>query len=106
VSEATAASRMMLVGRNLLDEFCKTNPDARAWIENWLADVGGATWKTPHELRERFPSVSFLGAGTTIFNVKGNQYRLEASVAYKTGIVVIAWVGTHREYDQRNRKRR
>lgn len=96
---------MKLVGRNRLDEFCANHPDARTWIDNWIADVETAIWMSPHHLRERYPSASFLGGGVTIFNVKGNNYRLEAMVAYKTGILVVLWFGTHAEYDERNKKR-
>lgn len=96
---------MKLVGRNRLDAFCAKHPDARTWIENWISDVETAAWTSPHYMRGRYPSASFLGGGVTIFNVKGNSYRLEASVAYKTGTVVVRWLGTHREYDARNRKR-
>jgi mRNA interferase HigB len=96
---------MKLVGRNRLDEFCAEHPDARNWIENWIADVETAAWKTPHQLKERYPSTSLLGAGLTIFNVKGNNYRLETTVAYKTATVVVLWAGTHAEYDERNKRR-
>jgi mRNA interferase HigB len=96
---------MKLVGRNRLDEFCGTHPDARLWIENWIADVEAAAWMSPHQLRGTYPSASFLGGGLTIFNVKGNRYRLEATVAYGTGIVVVLWLGTHGEYDERNKRR-
>ena len=47
----------------------------------------------------------FLSGGVVIFNVKGNAYRLEVTVAYRTGVVVIDWIGTHREYDERNERR-
>jgi len=40
-----------------------------------------------------------------IFNVKGNQYRLEVIVAYEVGLVTVVWAGTHDEYDERNRRR-
>lgn len=96
---------MKLVGRYRLDEFCAKHPDARTWIDNWLADVEAAVWTTPHHLKGRYPSASFLGGGVTIFNVRGNDYRLEATVAYKTGTLVVLWIGTHAEYDQRNKKR-
>jgi len=96
---------MKLVGRNRLDEFCGTHPDARVWIENWIADIEVAAWTSSHQLRGRYPAASFLGGGVTIFNVKGNRYRLEATVAYRTGAVVVLWLGTHREYDERNKKR-
>lgn len=96
---------MKLVGRNRLDEFCVQYPDARAWIENWIADVEAATWTTPHHLKARYPSASLLGGGVTIFNVKGNDYRLETTIAYRTGTIVVNWTGTHAEYDKRNKRR-
>lgn len=96
---------MKIVGRNRLDDHCAKHPDARSWIDNWLEDVEAAAWTTPHDLKRRYPSVSVLGGGLVIFNVKGNEYRLEARVAYKTGIVVVLWVGTHSEYYERNKKR-
>lgn len=96
---------MKLVGRYRLDAFCRKHPDARGWIENWLADLEAATWVAPHHLKARYPSASLLGGGVTIFNVGGNDYRLEATLAYGTGTVAVLWIGTHAEYDRRNRKR-
>jgi mRNA-degrading endonuclease HigB of HigAB toxin-antitoxin module len=43
--------------------------------------------------------------GDPIFNVKGNDYRLEVNVAFKSGLVVVKWIGTHAEYDERNARR-
>lgn len=37
--------------------------------------------------------------------VKGNDYRLEVTVAYKIGVVVVKWLGTHAEYDERSARR-
>jgi len=34
-----------------------------------------------------------------VFNIKGNDYRLIAAVAYKLQIVYVKFVGTRREYD-------
>lgn len=96
---------MKLVGRNRLDEFCAKHEDARSWVENWIADVEAAEWATPHVLKSRYPSASLLGGGLTIFNVKGNTYRLEVTVAYGTRTVVVRWIGTHAEYDERNKRR-
>jgi mRNA interferase HigB len=86
---------MRIAGRERLEQFCRKHADARTWIEHWLADVETAVWA----------SASFLPDGVVIFNVKGNAYRLEVAVAYRTATVSIRWAGTHREYDQRNRRR-
>ena len=96
---------MQIVGRNKLDAFCSRYPDARPWVEAWLQEVGGMSWATPQALRDRYATASFLSGGVVIFNVRGNNYRLEVNVAYQTGVVAVAWIGTHRDYDRRNRRR-
>jgi mRNA interferase HigB len=96
---------MKIVGRERLELFCRKHADARTWIERWLADVERAAWRTPQDVRNQYASASFLADGVVIFNVKGNAYRLEVAAAYRTGTVAIRWAGTHRGYDERNRKR-
>jgi mRNA interferase HigB len=92
---------MRLVGRDLLDEFATTHADARAWIENWIADVEAAQWRAPQEIKARYASASFLENRVVIFNVRGNHYRLEVQVAFNTGIVRVRWAGTHADYTKR-----
>ena len=96
---------MRIVGREKLDAFCRKHADARKWIESWLAEVERMTWANTQQLKERYPSASFLPDNLVIFNVKGNDYRLEVTVAYRTTVVVVQWVGTHAEYDARNKSR-
>ena len=96
---------MKVTGRDRLDAFCGKHTDARQWIENWLSEVEASTWTTPADIKERYSAISFLHGNTIIFNVKGNEYRLEVTVAYKTAVVVVQWIGTHAEYDRRNKQR-
>lgn len=96
---------MKILDRERLEQFCRRHADARRWVENWLADAETAAWASPHDIRTRYATASFLGDGRVIFNVKGNAYRLEVSVAYRTGVVIIDWIGTHAEYDARNKRR-
>lgn len=96
---------MKVVGRDILDRFCTKHADARRWIENWLSDAHGAAWARSQDIKDRYASASFLAHNTVIFNVKGNDYRLEVTCAYRVGVVAVKWAGTHSEYDERNRKR-
>lgn len=96
---------MRIVGRDKLEAFCSIHADARPWIEAWLQETEGVSWEKPQDIKDRYPSASFLRGNTIIFNVRGNNYRMEVSVAYRTEIVAVLWIGTHREYDDRNRKR-
>ena len=92
---------MRIVGREKLDEFVGGHADARPWMENWIAEVEAARWRTPQDIKERHASASFLADNVVYFNVKGNRYRLEVLVAYNTGMVVVRWAGTHAEYTKR-----
>lgn len=96
---------MKVLGRDRLELFCRRHADARRWIDNWVADVESAAWTSPHDIRKRYATASFLGGGLVIFNVRGNAYRLEAGVAYRTGVVSVEWIGTHADYDERNKRR-
>jgi len=96
---------MKVLDRAQLERFCRRHTDALGWVENWLTDVEGAAWTRPQDIRRSYASASFLPGGVVIFNVKGNAYRLEVTVAYRTRVVVIDWIGTHREYDERNKRR-
>jgi len=96
---------MKIVGRNLLEDFCAKHTDARDWIEKWLSDAEQSTWAKPQDIKDRYATASFLAVNVVIFNVKGNEYRLEITCAYQTRVIVVRWVGTHAEYTTRNRRR-
>jgi mRNA interferase HigB len=95
---------MLLVGRDQLDEFTRAHADARAWIENWIADIEAAQWRSPQDIKNNYASASFLADRVVVFNVKGNRYRLEVLVAFSTGVVVVRWAGTHAEYTRRGNR--
>jgi len=96
---------MRIVGRETLAQFCTAHGEARNWIAHWLGEVEAADWKSPQAVKERYPSASFLADNLVIFNVKGNAFRLEVLVTYRTGVVRIVWVGTHAQYDRRCARR-
>jgi len=93
---------MELVGRPKLDELASAHADVRAAVNAWVAEVLDAHWRGPAELKTRYPSASLLEKNRVIFNLKGNKYRVDTTVAYNTGVVVVKWAGTHAEYSKRN----
>jgi mRNA interferase HigB len=92
---------MKLVGREILEAFQLEHTDVRGAIASWIAEVESVTWRTSHDIKARYASASFLAENVVIFNIRGNSYRLEARIAYKTSIVHAAWIGTHAEYSKR-----
>lgn len=91
---------MQLVGKELLTAFKNEHPDARSHIEAWEAEVENAEWKTPHDLKKRYPKASFPGKKQAIFNICWNKYRLWIKIAYNTGVVIVKAIGTHKEYER------
>lgn len=56
-------------------------------------------WTQPADIKEKYRNASILKNRRVVFNIRGNDYRLIASVAYRYGAVYIKFIGTHAEYD-------
>jgi len=93
---------MKVLGKKVLSSLSDRHADCREWISNWVDDVEASVWRSPQDIKSRYPAASFLAENVVIFNVRGNRYRLETNIAYQTGIVLVRWAGTHAEYTRRH----
>ena len=84
-----------------LRQFWSVHPDAERPLRAWLTVVQSRRYASPHEVRQDFGSVDFLGAWRTVFNIGGNKYRLVVDVRYDIGRIYVRHVLTHAEYDRR-----
>jgi len=91
---------MRIVGREVLHEFILQHADAKTAANAWLAEAEDAEWKTPVDVKERYPHASILSGKRVIFNLKGNKYRMEVKISYQSQIVLIRRAGTHAEYSR------
>lgn len=91
---------MIITGLLLLEDFTVSNPQARGPLDAWRAEVKISTWRTPQDVRNRYPRASVLSNNRVVFRIKGNDYRLLVKIHYQNGIVKIEWIGTHAEYDE------
>jgi mRNA interferase HigB len=90
---------MRVIAVSHLRSFWEKNPDAEQSLKSWVDEVKRATWSQPAEIKEQYRSASILKNSRAVFNIKGNDYRLLVSVAYRFGIVYVKFIGTHRKYD-------
>lgn len=51
-------------------------------------------------MKASYPKASILKASRVVFNIKGNDYRLIASLQYRAGVLAIRFFGSHSEYDK------
>jgi len=91
---------MILLGRRKLTEFAASHAEALKAIQAWVAEVEVAKWRMPQEIRASFATASIRPDNHVIFNLKGKKFRLEAQIAYQTGIVTVKRIGTHAEYNR------
>jgi mRNA interferase HigB len=96
---------MKIVRRDILAEFMKQHPEAKSSVDVCVGLIEVAEWKTPHDVTNTITKASILKERRIILDVKGNEYRLEIEVSYGAGVVSVVWIGTHKEYDERNETR-
>ena len=73
--------------------------DSEQPLKAWLAETTKARWTQPADIKAQYGNASIIANNRVVFNIKGNDYRLIVSVAYKMQWVYIKFVGTHKHYD-------
>ena len=91
---------MKVIGTGKIEEFTRKHADSKSWLEAWLAEARSGEWQSPNDIKTRYKSASILDCNKVIFNVRGNNYRMEVQVSYKTKVILINRLGTHAEYDR------
>lgn len=90
---------MHVISRKKLKEAAARHTDLEGPLDAWFRIAKKAKWKDLAEIRKTLSSTDAVGKWT-IFNIKGNQYRLIAEVNYAFGRIYIRQVLTHAEYDR------
>jgi len=97
---------MLVAGREVVERYFMVRPGyrginaARSQYDAWLAVAGQAVWRNPQDVKRSHPKASILKSGRVVFNIKGNDYRLIATLDYAVGVVRIRFFGSHAEYDE------
>ncbi|MBE9214335.1 type II toxin-antitoxin system HigB family toxin [Plectonema cf. radiosum LEGE 06105] len=84
--------------RNLRADTAKY-PDAAEQVEAWYRVVNSASWRHLDDVRQIYPSADAVG-NFTVFNIKGNTYRLIVDIDYETQTIYYKYFLTHAEYDK------
>jgi mRNA interferase HigB len=83
---------------------------ARRPLEEWLMKAKTADWHSIDDVRKTYPHADAAtvasGAVVTIFNIKGNAYRLITAIHYNTGVIFIRDFLTHADYSNDQWKER
>jgi mRNA interferase HigB len=91
---------MRVINAALLFKAAKKHAGAARRLRAWLAEAEEAEWSCPQDIRDRFPSASFVSDDVVVFNIGGTEYRLVIRVDYRLGVLDILRFGTHAEYSK------
>lgn len=95
---------MKLIGFTVAAKFARKHRDAADWLNRWAETVETAEWTSIADVRVDFPHADGVklrsGIVVTVFNVKGNEYRLLTYIDYPAQTVLVLDVMTHAEYSR------
>lgn len=94
---------MKMISISRLRKDANRYPDVEQQIENWYTVVKNAQWKNLEEVRKIYRDAEAVG-NFTVFNIKGNHYRLIVGINYKFQVIYYKYLLTHAEYDKGNWK--
>jgi mRNA interferase HigB len=88
-----------VISRKKLKEAASRHGDLAGPLDAWFRIIKKASWRNLADVRMTFSSADAVGKWT-VFNVKGNQYRLIAEINYAFGRIYIRHILTHADYDR------
>lgn len=95
---------MNVIKKKTLDTFAAHHTDAADILTSWRKIFEKTNFTDIHAIRSVLPTADFADP-YTVFNIKGNSYRLITIIHYQYQRVYIKHFFTHAEYDQWNRQR-
>ncbi len=91
---------MRVISRKILRDYCQTHADVCDALSDWYRVASKAQWRNLTEVQATYKTAEAVG-NFTVFNIKGNRYRLIVDIIYEHQRIYIKYVLTHAEYDKR-----
>lgn len=90
---------MHVITRKKLLSAAGVHPDAAIPLDVWCRIAKRAKWASFADLRKTWSSADIFQR-CTVFNIKGNKYRLIAWIDYRTKRIFVRNVLTHADYSK------
>ncbi len=90
---------MHLISIRTLREEAAKYPNIKKQIESWYTTVKKSEWQSLDDVQKTYRDAEAVG-NFTVFNIKGNDYRLIVGINYETKKVHYKYLLTHAEYNK------
>jgi mRNA interferase HigB len=95
---------MQIITKSSITKCWKAYSTVKNSLGVWEARISQLNCSTFQELRDTIGNADYISNGNfshlTIFNIKGNDFRLVVDINFATQRVFLKWFGTHAEYDK------
>jgi mRNA interferase HigB len=90
---------MRVISRKILRNFSESHADSCDALYDWYRVSSQAEWLSLIDVQQIYTKSEVLG-NFTVFNIKGNRYRLIVNLVDVSQKIYIKYVLTHAEYDK------
>ncbi len=94
---------MHVISRKALKVFAHAHAASESALDAWYRVAKAAVCNSLEDVRKTYPQADFVSP-YTVFNIKGNTYRLIVIINYTYQRIFIKHIMTHAEYDKEKRK--
>ena len=91
---------MNIIARGTIQYYIAKYPKAKTALLTWYYELSKTKFRNFNELKAVYGNASIVANNRIVFNIKGNDFRLVASVNFSKMAAYIIWFGTHAEYDK------
>ncbi|MDR1516879.1 MAG: type II toxin-antitoxin system HigB family toxin [Dysgonamonadaceae bacterium] len=91
---------MRIIAHRTIVEYGNRYSDAKTALDAWYRVAKAAEWKNFQDVKNTVGSADYARNRRFVFNIKGNDYRLDVKILFVQKIVYIRFIGTHKEYDK------
>ena len=90
---------MRVISKKILRDYCQSHADTCNALYSWYRVASKAKWKNLTDVQATYKQAEAVG-NFTVFNIKGNRYRLIVDIIYPSQRIYIKYILTHAEYSK------
>ena len=90
---------MRIIAKSRLMRMAAAHGDCLEQVSAWYAQASKETWRSLSDVRQTYRHADIV-SDKTVFNIKGNAYRLITYINYEAGVIYIKDLLTHADYDK------
>jgi mRNA interferase HigB len=90
---------MHVISKKAWKDAVAADPALESPISEWYKVASSASWQNLMDVRKTYSHADFVDP-YTVFNIKGNNYRLVVKIEYRWQLIFVKHLLTHAEYER------